>query len=246
MSPEEAARWYERSASELKDLGFNVDLGPVVDLSVNHDSRVISGLGRSFGADPDIVTEFARIFIESFHKFGLLTAIKHFPGHGSTPFDSHAQLPDITDTWSEKELIPFAKLAGATDMIMAGHLVHAQLTGPGTPATLSAMAIIGLLREKLGFKGPVITDDMQMEAIGEHYGADESIVRGIEGGADLFIFTNHDHPDAEMPERFIRVARGAVESGRIAASRIDESFERIKRLKARLGCAANPNGASTR
>jgi len=236
MSIEDAAHWYERSAGELKDLGFNVDLGPVVDLSLNHDSRIISGLGRSFGADPETVTRFARIFIRSFHKLGMLTAIKHFPGHGSTPFDSHSRLPDITGSWSEKELIPFSKLTGETDMVMAGHLVHAQLTGPGTPASLSALAIVGLLRDKLGFTGPVITDDMQMEAIGDHYGADESIVLGIEGGADLFIFTNLDHPDAEMPERFIRVVRGAVESGRIAPSRIDESFERIRRLKARLGC----------
>ncbi len=238
-TPRNAALYYDRTAKELDRLGFNVNLGPVVDLNLNPNSRIIEGLGRSFGSDPTTVTEFAKSFINSHHKYNLITAIKHFPGHGSTSLDSHHALPDISDVWQKQELQPFSNLihAGLADMVVVGHLVHRDLTGAGQPASLSSKAITGLLRGELGYKGVIVSDDMQMGAIRDHYSPEESILLGIEAGIDLFIYSNREHPDPQMPKRFVSVVRTAIERGRLSSQRIRESAQRIRSLKGKFHIA---------
>jgi beta-N-acetylhexosaminidase len=232
-SVQNAEAVYERSASEIHHFGFNVNFGPVVDLAINTDNHIIEALGRSYGADPDVVIKYAKAFINAHRRNHVLTAIKHFPGHGSTSVDSHLALPDITGIWRRDELRPFAELArgGYADMVMVGHLVHAELTGAGRPATLSALAVQGLLRDKLGYAGVAISDDMQMGALRRFFSPDECILLGIEAGLDLFLYTNRDYPDPEMPGRFHRVVKAALDSGRLKPARIDASYRRIKRLK---------------
>jgi beta-N-acetylhexosaminidase len=232
-SVQNAEAVYERSASELHHLGFNVNFGPVVDLAVNTDNHIIEALGRSYGADPETVIKYAKAFINAHRRNHVLTALKHFPGHGSTSVDSHVELPDITEIWRRDELRPFAELArgGYADMVMVGHLVHAELTGSGRPATLSALAVQGLLRDKLGYAGVAISDDMQMGALRRFFPPDECILLGIEAGLDLFLYTNRDYPDPEMPGRFHRVVKAALESGRLKPGRIETSYSRLKRLK---------------
>jgi beta-N-acetylhexosaminidase len=183
--------------------------------------------------------EFAKSFILSHRKNNVLTAIKHFPGHGSTPLDSHLSLPDISSVWRKQELQPFAELinAGLADMVMVGHLVHRNVTGSGLPATLSPKAINGLLRGKLGYDGVIVSDDMQMGALRNHFSPEEAIVLGVEAGLDLFIYSNREHPDPQMPELFHRVVKSAIETGRIAPGRIGESARRILALKSRLYAA---------
>lgn len=232
-SPQNATRLYDRSAGELRRLGFNVNFGPVVDLASNGSNPVIAGLGRSYGADPATVVEYAKAFVEAHRRNHILTALKHFPGHGSTSVDSHHSLPNITSSWRKEELQPFAELTngGYADMVMIGHLVHADLTEPGRPASLSTRAVQGLLRGKLGYDGVVVSDDMQMGALRRFFSPDESILLGIDAGVDLFIYSNREHRDPEMPGRFHRVVRTAIESGRLAVSRIEESARRIAALK---------------
>jgi beta-N-acetylhexosaminidase len=231
---------YDHTARELHTLGFNVNFGPVVDLDLNAINPTIEELGRSYGADPTIVVEFAKAFIDAHRRNHIATALKHFPGHGSTADDSHLTLPNITSVWRKEELNPFAQLitSGYADMVMVGHLVHDHMTG-GRPASLSSRAIQGLLRGAMGYDGVVVSDDMQMSALRNYYPPDESILLGIEAGIDLFIYSNREHADPSMPGRFHRVVRGALESGRIARARIDKSVKRLELLRSSVMLAEN-------
>ena len=158
------ARYYDRTARELSRLGFNANLGPVVDLALNPGNPVIEGLGRSFGPDPEVVVEHAKTFIDAHRRNHVITALKHFPGQGSADDDTHYSLARITGRWSREELRPFSDLikGGYADAIMVGHLIHADLTEPGRPASLSSRVVQGLLRTTLAYDGVVVSDDMQM------------------------------------------------------------------------------------
>jgi beta-N-acetylhexosaminidase len=225
----EAFARYEDLARGLVRLGFNVNFGPVVDLELNSSSRIISGLGRSFGSDPAKVTSYARAFIAAHGKVGVMTAAKHFPGHGSTALDSHENLPDITAHWKPEELAPFNDLAsdGLVPMIMVGHLVHREKTGDGVPASLSRKAVTDWLRGKLGFDGLVVTDDLHMEAIRGNFSFDEALVRAVEAGNDVLVFANREYVDPDLPERAAAAVRAAVQSGRISRERLLESHRRL-------------------
>lgn len=145
----------------MRELGINVNLAPVVDLNTNRESPAIGALGRSFSNDPKVVTEYAQATIASYHQNGVLTAIKHFPGHGSAKADSHLGFVDVSATWSDAELEPYRSLidAGMADMVMTAHVFNRKLD-PSWPATLSPSIINGLLRKQLGFDGVVLSDDM--------------------------------------------------------------------------------------
>lgn len=232
VPPEAAAKLYERAARQMSELEINLNFGPVVDLALNDRSWIIKALGRSYGSDPDVVANYARAFVDAHRRFRISTAIKHFPGHGSTAADSHSTLPDISATWRKEELRPFAVLtnSGYADMVMVGHLVHRDLTEPGTPASLSKRAIQGLLRDDIGYQGVVVSDDMQMGALRRNFSADDAILKGVEAGIDLFVYSNREHPDREMPGRFHRVLTQAVESNRLPRARLIQSARRLARL----------------
>lgn len=227
---------YEKTAKQLARLGINVNFGPVVDLDVNPRSPAIGRKQRSYGLDPAMVIAFARQFILAHRRAGILTAAKHFPGHGSAATDPHKEPVNISDTWLEAELDPFRDLArGETvDMVMVGHLVHPRFSEAGRPASLSARAIKGVLRGELGFKGLVITDDLAMAAIRSRYSIEEAAVMAVEAGADLLIFADHEKPDGEIADRIIAAIAKAVHEGRIKRSAIDESYRRILAAKAKL------------
>ena len=231
-SPHIAEVFYNRTADELRHLGFNVNFGPVVDLALNHHGP-IANIGRSYAEDPATVIEYAKTFINSHRRNHVATALKHFPGLGSSSTDSHRSLPIITATWSPDEMRPFAALVedGYADMVMMAHVVHADLTEANRPASLSTHAIENVLRGELHYDGIVIADDMQMGAITQSFTPDESILLGIEAGLDLFIYSNRQHPDSQMPERFHRVTKAAVDSNRLPLARIQQSVYRILRLE---------------
>ena len=233
LSRRAAEALYGRTARELRRLGFNMNLGPVVDLALNPENPVIERLGRSFGIDPEVVVDHAKAFIDAHRHHRVLTVLKHFPGQGSAEADTHRSLANITKTWSREELRPFSELIeqGYADTVMVGHLIHADLTEPDRPASLSSRAVQGLLRTTLGYEGVVVSDDMQMGAVTQIFQPDDRIVFGIEAGVDLFIYANREHPDSQMPGRFHRVVKTAVESERIQRDRIQESVRRISTLK---------------
>lgn len=227
----------EKMATTLKSSGFNVDFAPVLDININFDNPVIGKLGRSYSADPERVIESSSILAQSLKSESIACAYKHFPGHGSSSSDSHLGFVDVTDTWQEYELMPYQELIthmDHKDMIMTAHIVNRKLDPSGLPATLSKRILTDLLRHKLGFNGVIITDDMQMKAISEHYGLEESLVLAINAGADMFIFGNQLVEEPMKAKMLIDLIEKNVKNGTISQSRIDEAFSHIVQLKKEL------------
>jgi beta-N-acetylhexosaminidase len=171
-------------------------------------------------------------FIAAHHQRGVLTTLKHFPGHGSSRSDSHLGFTDVSDTWTRDELEPYARIieAGQADAIMTAHIFNSHLDKQD-PATLSPATINGLLRGELGFEGVVISDDLQMAAITAHYGFETAIRKALEAGVDILVFGNNLNYDEEIVPRTIKVIRSLVDTGVISEARIDLSYQRIMRLK---------------
>jgi beta-N-acetylhexosaminidase len=220
-------------AQEVSMLGFNVDFAPVVDLNVNPENPIIGALGRAFSSEPEKVVEQARIFINEFKKNNITAIIKHFPGHGSSANDSHKGMVDITGTYQEKELMPFRELikGGEVNAVMTAHIINRSID-KDYPATLSPAFIEGILRKELGFKGVVFSDDMQMAAINNNYGFKDAIVRAINAGCDILIFSNNNQEyDESVPYRAVEIIFQAVKDKEISLQRIVESSERIATLK---------------
>lgn len=222
-------------AQTLAKLGINLNLAPVVDLNINRDNPIIAKYERSFSADPEIVTRHATAFIEAHHEQGVACAIKHFPGHGSSTEDSHAGLVDVTKTWSWDELLPFTHVveAGLADAIMTAHMFNADLDADD-PATLSSQVIGGLIRGKLAYDGVVISDDMQMGAIANHYAFETAVQKAIKAGVDILVFANNSVYEKDVVARAVAHIKQLVKEGTISEARIDKSYQRIKRLKEAL------------
>ncbi len=222
-------------ARMLRETGINLNLAPVVDLDVNPSNPIIGKLGRSFSADPQVVTRNALEFIRAHHDLGVLCTLKHFPGHGSSAQDSHLGFVDVTNTWSRAELEPFANViaAGQADAVMTAHIFNAKLD-PQYPATLSERIIGGVLRGQLKYSGVVISDDMQMGAISAHYGLETAVERAILAGVDILSFANNSVFEEDIVARVTDLIRRLVGEGRISEGRIDESYRRIRALKARI------------
>jgi beta-N-acetylhexosaminidase len=234
----DSVRFYAESiASNLAGLGFNVNFAPCVDLGVNPNNPVIAKAGRSFAASADSVTMMAREYIKQHRKYGVLTVLKHFPGHGSSTADSHLGVADVTNTWTDAELTPYKSLLaeGYVDAIMSAHIVNRNLDPKSLPGTLSKRVLDSLLRKKMTYNGVVFSDDMQMHAITKYYGLDESVRLAINGGIDILCFSNNI---ASSEERTVSKVHSTIKNmvmkGEISRARIDESYRRIMRLKSRL------------
>jgi len=226
----------EAQGKVLKDAGINLVLAPVVDLNVNPNNPIIGKYERSFSADPQVVTDNARAEIEGYHAQGILTTLKHFPGHGSSTADSHLGFVDVTTTWQPIELDPYRNLIkdGVVDAIMTAHIFDANLD-PNYPATLSKNVITGILREQLGYDGVVISDDMQMGAIRQYYGLSEAIELAINAGVDILAIANNTIYDPNAGAEAVNIIKQLVQDGKVSPERIEQSYQRIMRLKARLG-----------
>ena len=225
----------ERSGKLLASLGVNLNFAPVADVDVNPQSPAIGALERSFSADPDLVAIHAHSFSQGLLAQGVLPCLKHFPGHGSATADSHLGLTDISKTWTPVELRPYEVLIPlrASPMIMSGHLFLRQFDDVH-PSTLSKAVLTGLLRQRLGFEGVIVSDDMQMRAITEHYGLAEAIVMAVEAGVDILVFGNNLDYDPEIVPKAIDILVKAVEDGRLSAERIAASYRRIQIAKQQL------------
>jgi|WetSurMetagenome_2_1015567.scaffolds.fasta_scaffold218547_2 beta-N-acetylhexosaminidase len=233
--PAVTRRSAEAAARVLAEAGFNLNFAPVVDLDTNPENPVIGGLERSFAADPKIVTAQALEVVRAHHESGILTTLKHFPGHGSSRGDSHLGFTDVTETWSRRELEPYAKIieAGQCDSIMTAHVFNARLD-PKLPATLSRRTIDGLLREGMAYDGVVISDDMQMKAIASEFGLKDAIIKAVGAGVDILTFANNSTFEPGIAREAIGILTGAVADGRIPIESINRSYERILKLKTRF------------
>ena len=231
-----------RIGGMLRDAGINWNLAPVIDVGYNPANPVIVGVGRSFGANPKLVAAQARAYIAGMHAAGILTAVKHFPGHGSSVDDSHAGFVDVTDTARpDVELVPYRLLLaeGVVDAVMTAHVYNRHLDA-WVPATLSRPTIDGVLRSELGWQGVVVSDDMRMGAIEQHYGAGDAAVRALRAGVDLILIADDRLPgDRSASAETLKAIRRAVRRGRLPAGQVDEALARIAALRSRLTVAAD-------
>ncbi|MDR3247871.1 MAG: beta-N-acetylhexosaminidase, partial [Treponema sp.] len=223
---------------ELRSIGVNLNLAPVVDINSKAENPVIGA--RSFGADPRRVAEFAGAAIRAYRDEGFLCCGKHFPGHGDTGVDSHLALPRVDKTPAELEACELASFRAAIEQgipaIMSSHILFPQLERQNFPATMSRTIITGLLKQNMGFSGLVLSDAMEMNAIKEFYGVGQGCVESLAAGVDI-VFVCHDPSQMEAS---LKAIAAAYEEGRFNIAEFDASVEKIRRYKAQYAQAGTP------
>jgi beta-N-acetylhexosaminidase len=213
---------------ELRVLGFDIDFAPVLDVHTNPANPIIGE--RAFGRDADTAARRALAFARGLDAAGVLACGKHFPGHGDTDTDSHLALPRVEHSWDrldKVELQPF-RLAAQTKlpMIMTAHVVFAALDAT-RPATLSEKVVTGLLRNKLGYKGVIVSDDLDMRAIAGTMGIDAAAVGAIRAGCDVLLLCCNEQYQAQAEEALVKAAEADSDVRR----RIGESAARVRAMK---------------
>ena len=234
-NPKDAYTMGKITVLEARAAGIQWIYAPDADVNSNPGNPIINT--RSFGENPDRVSEFVTEFIRGVQENGGLATAKHFPGHGDTTADSHIDLPVVTadrGRLEKLELVPFrAAIAAGVGSIMTGHLnVPALEPDPNTPATLSSRVLTDLLRKQLGFQGLVVTDAMDMGGITVRYAPGDAAVRAFLAGADALLMP-------PVPDAAYEALLSAVHSGQISQERLDASVRRILEAKARLGLQKN-------
>ena len=224
-------------AKTIKELGINVNFTPCVDLCSNPNNPIIAKYGRCYSDNPQIVATHAGIFSETLFENNILPVLKHFPGHGSSKGDTHLGMADVTEVWTENELVPYRALIkkDLAQAIMSAHIINAKLDPDTLPSTLSKPILTGMLRNDLGFKGVIFSDDMQMRAISDHYGLENTILMAVNAGIDVLMFSGNI-PGTETPtiERVFSTFNKLIEDGKISEKRLLESYERIQAVKSKL------------
>ena len=215
---------------ELQALGFNLNFAPVLDVDTCKENPVIGN--RSFGDDPYVVAQLGSAYIRGLHNSGILSAAKHFPGHGDTSSDSHFVLPIVNqsrDRLETVEMLPFrVALRSDVDMIMAAHVHYPALDPtPNLPASLSQSILTGILRQEMGFRGIIITDAMNMRAITNLMDSGQAAQSAFQAGADIILMPQ------DLPVAY-HALLSSVKTGEISITRVDESVRRILSLKLRF------------
>ena len=211
---------------ELRRLGVNMNLAPLLDLYDQPDQTVIGN--RSYGADSGLVADFARAYVRGASRSGIISVAKHFPGHGVTMIDSHDRLPVVRLTRSERSsiLAPFiAAIDAGIDVIMSAHILYEDLD-PDLPATVSPAIVTGLLRDQLAFDGVVMTDAIEIREPAPALMEPDIVHNSFVAGADI-ILTGRDRDVLPLVQEAIRLVRAGLES----EERLDESVRRILRVK---------------
>jgi len=240
-TPAEAEAAYAKMADGVAAEGFTVNFGPVADLNINPNNQIIAKYGRSFSKNGATVASYDEAFIKAHHDAGLLTALKHFPGHGSSTADSHAGFVDISKTWSPVELEPYKQLFadGYADFVMVGHLYHKDYAGTDQsvklPASLSPDWIEGVLRGQLKFGGVVISDDLEMGAIRKQFDLHDTVVRAVNAGIDVLLFSNTAAYSPGLADKVRGILVAEAESDPAFKAKVVASYQRIVAMKARIG-----------
>lgn len=232
LSESEQEQQAKLMATTLKRLGFNLNFAPVVDLNMNEQQGIIGKLGRSFSSAAGELTRIARRFVRAFAAQNIVCCYKHFPGHGSAIGDTHEGFVDVTETFELRELEPYRALMQGKDampMIMTAHVINRKLDASGLPATLSKNILTDLLRGQIGFDGVIISDDLQMHAISNHFPTEEALCLTINAGADMVIFGNQlGHISAI---EVIDMIEQLVKDEKISEERIHQAYHRIVHMK---------------
>lgn len=225
----------------LSRMGINLDFAPVADVNTNPECPVIGALGRSFSENPCQVVEHCRAFISGLNQFGVAGCLKHFPGHGSSRNDSHLGLTDVTQTWQKKELIPYEKLIKSQLLfaVMTGHLFNAKLDKK-YPASISRKTL-HMLRQGLKCQRPIITDDLQMKAITDHFGLKTVIEKALSAGSDILLFGNNLEYEPDIASKALKIINQLLEEGKITRERLEQSVRRIQTFKKEITRVNEPS-----
>lgn len=225
-------------AEELRAMGINMNLAPVLDINDNPLNPIIGT--RSFGASDQMVAEYGRLAVQGMQEQGVIAIAKHFPGHGGVAVDSHGALPVIeasADALWQHELVPFrAAVEQGVAGIMTAHISIPALDATGRPATLSPEILTGLLREQMGYDGLIMTDSLGMAGVSQNRGQVQAAVEAVQAGADILLSTSP--MDAHIA--IVQTLTGSVQRGEIPLERIDRSVMRILKAKAAYGLFQSP------
>ncbi|MFD0690065.1 glycoside hydrolase family 3 protein [Actinomadura fibrosa] len=230
------------TGQELRAIGVNQDYAPDADVNVNPANPVIGV--RSFGSDPGLVSRMVTAQLDGYRAGNVTATVKHFPGHGDTTTDSHTGVPRIGHTreeWERLDLPPFrAAIARGADSIMTAHIIVPALDPSEDPATLSRPIITGILRDRLHYRGVVVTDALDMQGVRDKYGDERIPVLALKAGVDVLLKPPADASGNGVFARQLAAVVGAVRSGELTESRIDASVYRILELKKRRGLFRDP------
>lgn len=230
--PAICAEWGEIEGRELREAGFTLNLAPVLDINSNPQNPGIGA--RSFSDDPALCAELGSLLISAVQKNGVSACAKHFPGKGNAAVDAHLDLPSILAdprALRDFELVPFrSAIKAGVDAVMTAHVVFTGIPGETLPATLSHGILTGLLKNELGFAGPVITDDMEMGAIARYFPQDEACFRSFMAGADILLICH----TKELQIRAIELFKTKLGSGELPRERLDDAVRRILTMKSRF------------
>lgn len=224
-------------AKELRAVGVNMNMAPVLDVNSNPDNPVIGD--RAFGTTPDVVCELGPATAAGLQDNKVVACGKHFPGHGDTSVDSHKELPVVEASRERLEAIEFPPFRRAAEQgvasMMTAHVLYRSLDNEW-PATLSPAIITDFLRQELHYDGVVLTDDLEMHAIIDHYGVEDASVRAVLAGCDVLLICK----DRDREIAAFKAVERAVETGVISPERLNLSVARIARLKERFVAPYRP------
>ena len=213
---------------EMRAVGINMDYAPVLDVNTNPENPIIGA--RALSDEPEWAAKLGVGFIRGFQEAGVLAVGKHFPGHGDTSQDSHLTLPSVdrdSATLEQVELVPFqAAIQNGLEVIMTAHVLF-NTWDAKFPATFSIPILTNLLREKLGFKGLIISDDLEMKAVQDHITLESCPTLGTQAGIDLFLICH----DTDKVKAFLKQMGDDVASGKIPFTTIESSAQKIIDVK---------------
>ncbi len=222
---------------ELRSVGVTFDLAPVLDVRTSSNNTVV--LNRVFGRDPQRVARHGRALIDGLTSAGALACAKHFPGHGDTVMDSHVGLPRVTHALARLdavELVPFRACAPIVPAVMVAHILYTAIDATA-PSSLSRAVVEGLLRQRVGFDGVAITDDLQMAAIRAMHPIERAAELAMRAGNDLLLIAHTPLLAWRAAEHLARTA----ERDATLRARLEEAAARVVRLRARRDSSIPPN-----
>lgn len=227
-APTAAFHFTQKMGAEMMAIGINLDFAPCIDVFTNPKNTVIGD--RAISSDPYQVEKMSSALVRGYIKSGIISCVKHFPGHGHTIIDSHEELP-VEDATLKRlhdvELVPFKKaLRSRTEMVMTSHILFKNVD-PQWPVTFSDLFLKKMIREEFKYRGLIVSDDLDMKALIKHYSRDQIPVRALKAGVDLLLYCN----DPTSPPIAIEAVIEAVAQGQINRSDLEISQSRILDLK---------------
>ena len=242
LSENEFEAAVEAMAKWLIQLGFNMNFAPVVDLGLEENHGIIAPLKRSFSKHASEVSQLAWQFCKINSDSNIGTCYKHFPGHGSAATDSHKGFVDVTASFNSEELLPYTHLKNYSEYpiaVMTAHVINKNYDNSATPASLSYPILQTLLREQLGYNGLIISDDLQMRAVSDHYSIVDAMVQALNAGCDMLIIGNQLGCDS--PQALILALEQAIQSKKLSPARVDSALQRVCRYKSQIECRSELN-----